>query len=227
MARILIVDDEADIRNLIARYAGHESYQTAQASDGREALALCTEQDFDLIVMDIMMPGMDGFEASREIKKIKDIPFLMLSARGSERDKLEGFGIGADDYVVKPFSPKELMARINAILNRRKAQLTKSADTSQVLQEGLLRIDMRGHTVSAGGEKLSLTSKEYDVLLFLAKNKDVAFSRDQIIDAVWGENYYADDRTVDWQVKLLRGKLGVCRDYIVTIRGVGYKFEVK
>ena len=227
MSRILVVDDEDDIRNLVVRYAEHDGHETVEAKNGQEAVILCAEQNFDLIIMDVMMPVMDGFEACAEIRKSKDIPFLMLSAKGTERDKLQGFETGVDDYVVKPFSPKELMARINVIISRHKAQKNGEAAAVPMLEFGGLKIDTLGHSVSVDGINLDLTAKEYDILLYLSKNRGAALTRDQIMDAVWGENYYGDSRTVDWQIKLLRGKLASCRDYIVTLRGVGYKFEVK
>ncbi|MDY3920453.1 MAG: response regulator transcription factor [Candidatus Limivivens sp.] len=227
MAKILIADDEPDIYELIRRYAQREGYETAAASDGREAVALCKEQNFDMIIMDIMMPGMDGFTACREIRKIREIPVLMLSARGTEFDKLLGFDLGIDDYVVKPFSPRELMARVNVILKRHQAQTGKNAEAAGQTEFGKLRIDPLGHCIFVDGVKTELTAKEYDLLDYLIQNKNIVLSREQILNAVWGYNCEAEDRTVDWQIKLLRGKLGVCRDFIVTMRGVGYKFEVQ
>ncbi|MBP5175543.1 MAG: response regulator transcription factor [Treponema sp.] len=227
MSRILVVDDEDDIRNLVVRYANHDGHETVEAKNGQEAVILCAEQNFDLVIMDVMMPVMGGFEACTEIRKTKDVPFLMLSARGSERDKLEGFSSGVDDYVVKPFSPKELMARVNVIIGRHKIQKKESASADSMLELGGVKIDTLGRSVVVDGGTLDLTAKEYDILLYLSQNRGVALTRDRIMDAVWGENYYGDSRTVDWQIKLLRGKLGSCRDYIVTLRGVGYKFEVK
>lgn len=223
MAKILIVDDEPDIHQLIRRFAEHEGHETMEAASGSEAVALCRENDFDIVIMDVMMPDMDGFTACKEIRKNKDIPMLMLSARGAEYDKLTGFELGVDDYVVKPFSPKELMARVNVIVNRHTAQARPM--TEIVL--GGLRIEPLGRNVFMDGEKIELTTKEYDLLLYFTQNKGIALTRDKILDAVWGYEYYGDDRTVDWQIKLLRGKLGNCRDYIVTLRGVGYKFEIK
>lgn len=226
MARILIVDDEPDIHQLIRRYAEREGHETMEASDGLKAIALCRENNFDIVIMDAMMPEMDGFTACKEIRKIKDIPTLMLSARGAEYDKLFGFEVGVDDYVVKPFSPKELMARVNVIVNRHKAQSEKiNQMKSQMIFDGL-KIDTLGRTVFVDGVKTELTTKEYELLVYFAKNSGIALTRDNILSAVWGYEYYGDDRTVDWQIKLLRGKLGDYRDYIVTIRGVGYKFEI-
>jgi DNA-binding response OmpR family regulator len=183
--------------------------------------------------MDAMMPRLDGFSASKEIKKLGDTPILMLSARGEEYDKLFGFEVGADDYVVKPFSPKELMARVNVIVtrNRKNVEVSRAAAQSGAreggeLTFGELNIDALGHNVTVCGERVDLTPKEYELLLYFARNPGVALTRDALLDAVWGFDYFGDDRTVDAQVKLLRGKLGECRDYIVTLRGVGYKFEV-
>ena len=223
MAKILITDDEPDIVNLICRYAEREGYETVQAYDGSEAIELCAKEDFDLIIMDAMMPETDGFTACRKIRESRDIHVLMLSARGTEFDKLFGFEVGVDDYVTKPFSPKELMARVRVIISRHKASPAK--DNEGILKTGGLVIDTLGHTVTADGGRIDLTAKEYGILLYLVRNKGIVLSREQILNEVWGYDYYGDDRTVDWQMKLLRGKLGAYRDYIHTIRGVGYKFE--
>lgn len=220
MARLLVVDDEPDIHELIRRFAEHEGHETLCASCGEEAVALCREQDFDLIIMDVMMPGMDGFAASREIRREKDVPVLMLSARGQEYDKLRGFEAGVDDYVVKPFSTRELMARVNVIVNRHKGP-------KRELVFGGLRIDLLGQSVFIDGKRVELTAKEYGILAYLGQNRGIALSRGQILDAVWGYDSMADERTVDWQIKLLRGKLGDYRGYIVTLRGMGYKFETE
>ena len=224
MARLLIVDDEPNIVDLIRRYAERAGYETASASNGVEAVALCRENNYDLIIMDVMMPEMDGFMACKEIRKEKDIPVLMLSARGEEYDKLFGFEVGVDDYVVKPFSPKELMARVAVILKRH--QPKREAHDSELVF-GALRIDDSAHAVTVDGESVELTAKEYDLLLYLARNRGLVLSREKILNAVWGYEYDGADRTVDWQIKLLRGKLGRCRDYVSTIRGVGYKFEAQ
>lgn len=224
MARILIVDDEPDIHRLIRRYAEREGHETVEASDGLEAVALCREQDFDIIIMDAMMPEMDGFTACKEIHKRKDIPTLMLSARGEEYDKLFGFEVGVDDYVVKPFSPKELMARVNVIIRRHRGP-SERAGQEDLLEFGGLRIDRLGRNVFVDGAKVGLTAKEYDVLVYLAENHGIALTRDQILSSVWGYEYMGEDRTVDWQIKLLRNKLGRYRSCIITMRGVGYKFE--
>ncbi|MBQ5440471.1 MAG: response regulator transcription factor [Clostridia bacterium] len=224
MYRILIVDDEPDIIQLIKRYAEREGYETVSADDGSKAIELCKSSDFDIIVMDVMMPDTDGFTACKKIHEFKDIPVLMLSARGTEYDKLFGFEVGVDDYVTKPFSPKELMARIKVIVNRHSIQKPKDKNR---IKAGGIEIDTLGHNVYIDGEKTELTAKEYAILLYLAENKGIVLSRDKILNAVWGYDYFGDDRTVDWQIKLLRNKLGKYRDVVHTIRGVGYKFEEK
>ncbi len=222
MYRMLIADDEQDICTLIRRYAQRDGFEVVTVGDGSEAVELCKKEDFDIIVMDIMMPDTDGFTACRMIKKIKDIPILMLSARGTEYDKLFGFEVGVDDYVTKPFSPKELMARIKVIINRHSN--AKPKDNQKIKVSGI-EIDTLGYNVYIDGEKTELTAKEYGILLYFIENKGIVLSRDKILNAVWGYDYFGDDRTVDWQIKLLRNKLGKYRNTIHTIRGVGYKFE--
>ncbi|MEE3449667.1 MAG: response regulator transcription factor [Acutalibacteraceae bacterium] len=224
MYRILIVDDEPDIIQLIKRYAEREGYETVSAEDGSQAIELCRNNDFDAIVMDVMMPDTDGFTACKKIHEFKDIPVLMLSARGTEYDKLFGFEVGVDDYVTKPFSPKELMARIKVIISRHNVQ--KPQETSRV-KAGGIEVDTLGRNVYIDGEKTELTAKEYAILVYFIENRGIVLSRDKILNAVWGYDYFGDDRTVDWQIKLLRNKLGKYRDAIHTIRGVGYKFEEK
>lgn len=204
MARILIVDDEPDIHQLVRRYAEREGHETMEASDGLEAVSLCRENEFDIIIMDAMMPDMDGFTACKEIRKTKDIPVLMLSARGAEYDKLFGFEVGVDDYVVKPFSPKELMARVNVIINRHKGRRSPAQGNSKIKFGGLV-IDTPGRNVFVDGAKTELTTKEYDLLLYLVKNKGIVLTRENILGAIWGYGYDGEDRTVDWQIKLLRG----------------------
>ena len=222
MPRILIADDEPDIIALISRYAQREGYEVVSVEDGSQAVRACREEDFDAIVMDVMMPDTDGFSACKQIRAFKDIPVLMLSARSTEYDKLFGFEVGVDDYVTKPFSPKELMARIKVIIARHQRTDKKP---SGVFSAGGIEIDTLGHTVSIDGEKVELTAKEYDILLLMMKNWGIVFSRDRILNEVWGYDYYGDDRTVDWQIKLLRSKLGEKCGCIATVRGVGYKFE--
>ncbi|MGM9681860.1 MAG: response regulator transcription factor [Eubacteriales bacterium] len=225
MANILVADDENDIVQLIVRFAEHEGHNVTTASNGKEAVSLCKQNGknrFDVIIMDIMMPEMDGFEACKEIRSNQDIPIIMLSALGQEYDKLMGFELGIDDYVVKPFSPKELMARINVVVNRHRS----SAEDQSEISFGGLKVDPLGRNVSIDGVKADLTTKEYDLLLYFIRNKGIALSRENILNALWGYDYMGEDRTVDWQIKLLRSKLGKYRNYIVTLRGMGYKFEV-
>ncbi|MBO4865874.1 MAG: response regulator transcription factor [Ruminococcus sp.] len=224
MSRILIVDDEPDIITLISRYAKRDGYDIATAEDGRQAIEACQKEDFDLIVMDVMMPDTDGFTACKKIKEFKDIPVIMLSARGTEFDKLFGFEVGVDDYVTKPFSPMELMARIKAILNCRRTS-TPEKDNG-IINIGGLEIDTFGLTVTADGEKSELTAKEFALLMLFVNNLGAVLSRDKILNEVWGYDSFGVDRTVDWQIKLLRNKLGSYRDCIKAVRGVGYKFEI-
>ena len=218
--KILICDDEALIRNVIKEYLLLENYQVLEAENGIDAIEVVKNNDVDLVIMDIMMPKMDGYQAVREIKKIKDVPFIMLSARGEEFDKLVGFDIGIDDYVTKPFSPKELVARIKAVTKR-----TRREDNSYVY-EGLV-VDDLAHEVSIDGKSIVLTPKEYDLLKYFMQNKNIALSRDTILTNVWGYDFYGDERTVDTHVKTLRNNLGKYRDVIKTVRGMGYKFDVK
>ncbi len=225
MSRILVVDDEPDICTLIRRYAEHDGHQTVGVSDGAEAVERCRKEDFDIIIMDVMMPEMDGFTATKKIRELKDIPVLMLTARGTEFDKLYGFEVGVDDYLTKPFSPKELMARVSVIIRRHAKDSGIPEKKDAVLEIGGLKIDTLGHDVFIDGEKTELTAKEYDLLLYLVRHKGMVMSREQILSSVWGYDYYGYDRTVDWQMKLLRNKLGPYRDMLHTIRGVGYKFS--
>jgi len=223
MQKLLIVDDEINIRKVIREYAEFNGYQVEESSDGMEAVTLCRKNDYDLIIMDVMMPRLDGFSACKEIRKTKQTPIIMLSARGEEYDKLFGFELGIDDYVVKPFSPKELMARINAVLTRHGGS---GQTASEVLVFDGLVIDMTARVVSVDGQRLELTPKEYELLFYLALNRNIALSRDKLLSDIWGYDFFGDDRTIDTHIKNLRNNLGKYRDYIVTLRGVGYKFEV-
>ena len=218
--KILICDDEALIRNVIKEYLVVENYQVLEAENGIDAIEVVKNNDVDLVIMDIMMPKMDGYQAVREIKKIKDIPFIMLSARGEEFDKLVGFDMGVDDYVTKPFSPKELDARVKEVMKR-----VKREDNSYVY-EGLV-IDDLAHEVMIDGKNVVLTPKEYDLLKYFMQNKNIALSRDTILTNIWGYDFYGDERTVDTHVKTLRNNLGKYRDVIKTVRGMGYKFDAK
>ena len=222
MYKILVVDDEVNIRRVVREYAEFEGYEVAEAENGMEAVEMVKSEDFDLIVMDIMMPKLDGFSTCKEIKKYKTIPVIMLSARGEEYDKLFGFELGIDDYVVKPFSPKELMARIKAVLKRN--NVSESTVPEKLVFEGL-EIDIAGREVYVDGEKASMTPKEYDLLFYLVKNKNLALTRDKLLEEVWGYDFFGEDRTVDTHIKMLRNSLGQYRKFIVTLRGMGYKFE--
>lgn len=218
--KILIVDDEELIRTVIKEYASLEGYQIDEAENGLDAIEKCENQNYDLIIMDIMMPKLDGYQAVKEIHKSKNIPILMLSARGEEYDKLLGFDLGIDDYVMKPFSPKELMARIKAILKR-------TNKVNEVISIGNLTIDSKAREVQVDEKKVVLTLKEYELLKYLVENKNIAISREQLLTNIWGYDFYGDERTVDTHIKTLRSKIGSYKDNIITLRGVGYKFEYK
>lgn len=223
MAKILIVDDEAKIRAVIREYAEFNHHEVAEAADGMEAVNMALKDDFDLIVMDIMMPRLDGFTACKEIKKAKDVPVIMLSARGEEYDKLFGFELGIDDYIVKPFSPKELMARITAVIAR-KNRTGAEANATEYTSDGLV-VNLAGRTVTVDGERADLTLKEYELLSYLIQNRNIAISRDKLLQDIWGYDFFGDDRTIDTHIKNLRGRLGRYRDKVTTVRGIGYKFE--
>lgn len=219
MTAILIVDDEIRIREVVKEYCLLEDYNVLEASDGLEALEIVKNNDIDLIVLDIMMPKLDGLSTFSKIKEIKKVPTIILSARSEEYDKLVGFELGVDDYVTKPFSPKELMARIKVILKR------TNGDDNFVYKD--LKIDFLGHAVYIKDEELKLTPKEYDLLVYFVKNQNVALSREQLLSKIWDYDFYGEDRTVDTHVKMLRNNLGKYRNLIVTVRGMGYKFVAK
>ncbi len=219
--KILIVDDEEMIRAVLKEYIEFEGGEVKEAADGMEAVAICKTEPFDAVVMDIMMPRLDGFSAVKEIRKFSDVPVLMLSARGEEYDKLFGFEIGSDDYVTKPFSPKEVMARIHALLKRGKIAPAQSG----VYEFEGLKVDVVGRNVYVDGERADLTPKEYELLFYFVQNRGVALTREKLLNKVWGYDFYGDDRTVDTHVKMLRGNLKEYRKFIVTLRGLGYKFE--
>ncbi len=224
MSRILIVDDEINIRKVVREYAEFEGYEVEEAENGMEAVSIAKEKDFDIIIMDVMMPRLDGYSAVKEIHKYKQVPVIMLSARGEEYDKLFGFEIGVDDYVVKPFSPKELMARVKAVIKRNTSSPSGSKNSDRYVFEGL-EIDMSGREVYVNGVRASMTPKEYDLLFYLVRNKNIALTRDKLLEEVWGYDFFGDDRTVDTHIKMLRNSLGEYRKFIVTLRGMGYKFE--
>ncbi len=223
MNKILVVDDEDRIRDVITTYAEFEGYEVDTAKNGLEAIEMAKENDYSCIIMDIMMPHLDGYSAHKEISKIKDIPVIMLSSRSEEYDKLFGFEIGIDDYVVKPFSPKELMARVNVVVKRNSAE-KKPNKTYQI--EGL-KVDFDGREIIVDGKKASPTPKEFDLLVFFIENEGKALSRDELLKEVWGYDFFGDDRTVDTHIKMLRNTIGPYRNYIITVRGVGYKFETE
>ena len=220
MAVILVADDEENIRAVLREYAEFEGYSVLEASDGMEAVRIAKSSKVDLVIMDVMMPKLDGFSAVKEIRKEKDVPVIMLSARVEEYDKLFGFEIGADDYVTKPFSPKEVMARVGAVLKR-----GKRAETKKIVLDGLV-IDIAARNVFVDGVKAEMTPKEYELLFYLTENAGLAITREKLLTEVWGYDFYGDDRTVDTHIKMLRASLGPYRDKIVTLRGLGYKLEL-
>lgn len=216
---ILIVDDEKLIREVIKEYCLKENYNVFEASNGVEAIDYVKNENINLIIMDIMMPKMDGYSSIKEIKSIKDIPCLMLSARKEEFDKLAGFELGIDDYMTKPFSPKELIARIKAILKR-----TNNIIKDEYIYKNL-RLDILGRTLYINDKEVNITPKEFDLLIYMIENKGIALSRESLLTNVWGYDFYGDDRTVDTHIKMLRKNLGEHRNLIKTVRAVGYKYE--
>lgn len=230
MPRILIVDDEQYIRELVRKYANFEGHETDEAENGMIAVKMLKDNHFDLVVMDVMMPELDGFSAVKEIRKFSDVPVIMLSARSEEYDKLYGFDLGIDDYVTKPFSPKELMMRINAVLNRYKNKVVvkeeKQEESKKIVYETLV-IDLTARIVYIDDKRVDLTLKEYELLVYLLSNINVAVTRNQLLEKVWGYGYFGDDRTLDTHIKSLRKKIGRYSDNIITIRRVGYRFETK
>ncbi len=228
MYHILVVDDESRIRAIIKKYAEFEGHRVTEAGDGMEAVSLCRQGEFDLIIMDIMMPELDGFSACREIRKISQTPIIMLSARGEEYDRINGFEVGIDDYVVKPFSPKELMLRVDAVLKRvNRAVMPKVPGPNQVIDmdNGGLRADVTARIVYVDGERVDMSPKEYDLFFYMLANRNIALTRERLISEVWGYDFYGDARTLDTHIKLLRKSLGPYAKFIVTLRGVGYRFE--
>ncbi|MCM1444010.1 MAG: response regulator transcription factor [Candidatus Amulumruptor caecigallinarius] len=216
--KILIVDDEALIRNVIKEYCEAENFEVIEAENGIQAIEIVSNDAIDLIVLDVMMPKLNGLSAFKEIKKLKNIPTIMLSARKEEFDKLTGFDLGVDDYVTKPFSPKELIARIKAVLKR-----TKNIDNIYIYND--LKMDFKGRVVTVENKELKLTPKEFDLLNYFIQNKGIALSREQLLSNVWGYDFFGDDRTIDTHIKMLRNNLGKYRNLITTVRGVGYKYN--
>lgn len=226
MYRVLVVDDEVNIRKVIREYCEFEGYQVVEAGDGREAVQICREQDFDIVVLDIMLPKLDGFSVCREIRKEKDVPVIMLSARGEEYDKLFGFELGIDDYMVKPFSPVELMARIKVVLRRHCPPVKASGKEEERFCYQGLTVDITRRSVTVDGKAVVLAPKDYDLLFYLVKNRNKALSREALLADVWGYDFFGNDRTIDSHIKIIRNSLGPYRDFIVTLRSMGYKFEV-
>ncbi len=230
MYHILVVDDESRIRSIIRKYAEFDGHKVTEAGDGMEAVLLCRKNEYDLIIMDIMMPELDGFSACREIRKIAQTPIIMLSARGEEYDRINGFEVGIDDYVIKPFSPKELMLRIEAIMKRVKTVSATDVAAHKPnlvieLDNGGLRADVTARLVFIDGERIDMSPKEYDLFFYLLSNRNIALSREKLLCEVWGYDFFGDARTLDTHIKLLRKSLGKYSNYIVTLRGVGYRFE--
>ncbi len=224
MSKILVVDDEFRIRQIIRKYAEFEGFTVEEAVDGMQAIEICRKEQFDLIIMDVMMPELDGFSACREIRKFSQTPIIMLSARGEEYDKIHGFELGSDDYVVKPFSPKELMMRVNAVIKRSSGSSQGETKKDVFAYEGL-EVDFSARIVTIDGKRIEMTPKEYDLFFFMVKNKGLALTREKLISEVWGYDFFGDERTLDTHIKLLRKSLGDYSKCIVTLRGVGYRFE--
>ncbi len=227
MAKMLICDDEAGLRAVLNRYAKFEGHEVTQAGDGMEAVEACRSGAFDIILMDIMMPELDGYSAVREIRKHSDVPIIMLSARGEEYDKMLGFELGVDDYVVKPFSSKEVMMRVNAILRRTAKSTPPKPDNDGhvIFEKDGFKADMTAYKVFIDGVQADMAPKEYDLLFFLIRNKNIAVPREKILTEVWGFDYFGDDRTLDTHMKLLRKSLGPYAGCITTLRGLGYRFD--
>ena len=220
---ILIVDDETKIRTVIRKYAEFDGFEVQEASDGMQAVSMCKIQSYELVIMDVMMPELDGFSAVKEIRKFSTVPVIMLSARGEEYDRIHGFELGIDDYVVKPFSPRELMLRVSAVLSR--VNKTKSVTEESFTYRGL-NVNFTARIVTVDGERCELSPKEYELLFYLVKNRNIALSREKLINEIWGYDFYGDARTLDTHIKLLRKNLGEYAGRIVTLRGMGYRFEV-
>ena len=223
MYRILMVDDEEKIREFVKKYAVFEGHEVTEAGNGMEAVEICRKQEFDIIILDIMMPELDGFSACREIRKINRTPVIMLSARGEEYNRISGFELGIDDYVVKPFSPKELMLRIDAIMRR--VNSDRDSDNKDIVSFGGLTVDFTARLVYINGKRIEMSPKEYELFFYMVKNRNIALTRQRLISEIWGYEYYGDDRTLNTHIKLMRKKLGEYSRFIVTLREVGYRFE--
>ena len=223
MKRILIGDNDRAVRSQVGKYARLEGYEVAEAGDGDTAVSLCRQNAFDFVILAILLPKMDGFSVCQAIRSFSQVPILVLSERNSEQDRIHGLELGADDYMAKPFSPRELMLRISAIL-KRGGQL-EALQNAQCIERQGIRIDLTARRLTVDGAAVSLTPKEFDLLVFLASNKGIALSREKILQKVWNYDYFGEDRTVDTHVKMLRGHLGKCRSYIATVWGIGYKFD--
>lgn len=223
MYKILIVDDEQSIRGLITKYASHEGYRADECENGAEAVEMCRDGFYDLVILDVMMPVLDGFAALERIRAFSSVPVIMLSARGEEYDRVRGFELGVDDYVVKPFSPRELMLRVAAVLKRGSGLDLK--DGHSVYARSGLSVDFTARTVEVDGVRCDMSLKEYDLLFYLIRNRGIALTRDRLLSEVWGYDFFGDDRTLDTHIKLVRKKLGRFSGCIVTLRGVGYRFE--
>ena len=230
MYTILVVDDEVRIRSIIKKYAEFEGHTVVEAGDGLEAVYLCRNNTYDIVIMDIMMPELDGFSACREIRKVSQVPIIMLSARSEEYDRINGFEVGIDDYVTKPFSPKELMLRVEAVMKRVKRSGSSNVTVPNEVVEidgGGLKADITARIVYIDGERVEMSPKEYDLFFYLLANKNIALTREKLLSEVWGYDFFGDARTLDTHIKLLRKSLGRYADLIVTLRGVGYRFEGK
>lgn len=226
MYRLLVVDDEEMIRKLVGKYALFEGHTVDEAQNGMEAVEKCRKNEYDIVIMDIMMPELDGFSASREIRKFSSVPIIMLSARTEEYDRINGFEIGVDDYVIKPFSPRELMLRVGAIMNRsKKVSINEPSQKNEIIEIEGLRVDVTARIVYIDNKRVQMSPKEYELFFYLLRNKNIALSREKLISDVWGYDFYGDDRTLGTHIKLLRKSLGPYSKYIVTLRGVGYRFE--
>ena len=219
--KILVVDDEARMRKLVKDFLVNKGFSVIEAADGEEAVdVFFAQKDIALVILDVMMPKMDGWEVLKTIRKYSQVPVIMLTARGEERDELQGFALGVDEYISKPFSPKILVARVDAILRR------SNAAASEVLDVGGIRIDKAAHQVTIDGKEIELSYKEFELLTYFVENQGIALSREKILNNVWNYDYFGDARTIDTHVKKLRSKLGAKGEFIKTIWGMGYKFEV-